>query len=145
MFLILGEAHGANTNVPITQATGARRQSADYGFSTNVIGATPLYLAARYGEVAIMRTLAAAGGDLRFAMPNGSGKVSMREGRPRADSSRGAADQPTWLETSRADVPVGPEYPVSQAQRSIFWTRGPLVLAVLLLLVLGYLNVVVFW
>ena len=74
-----------------------------------------------------------------------SGKVSMREGRPRADSSRGAADQPTWLETSRADVPVGPEYPVSQAQRSIFWTRGPLVLAVLLLLVLGYLNVVVFW
>ena len=64
-------AHGANTNVPITKATGARRQSADYGFSTNVVGATPLYLAARYGEVAIMRALAAAGGDLRFAMPNG--------------------------------------------------------------------------
>ena len=64
-------AHGANPNARITQATGARRQSADYGFSTNVIGATPLYLAARYGEVAIMRTLAAAGADLRFAMPDG--------------------------------------------------------------------------
>ena len=64
-------AHGANLRVRITRATGARRQSADYGFSTNVIGATPLYLAARYGEVGIMRTLAAAGADLRFAMPNG--------------------------------------------------------------------------
>ena len=64
-------AHGANPNVLITKATGARRQSADYGFSTNVIGATPIYLAARYGEVAIMRTLAAADGDLQFAMPDG--------------------------------------------------------------------------
>ena len=64
-------AHGANPNAQITKATGARRQSADYGFSTDVIGATPLYLAARYGEVAIMRTLAAAGAALRFAMPDG--------------------------------------------------------------------------
>ena len=65
-------AHGANPNVHITKASGARRQSADYGFSANVIGATPLYLAARYGEVAIMRTLAAADADLRFAMPDGT-------------------------------------------------------------------------
>ena len=65
-------AHGANPNIRITKATGARRQSADYGFSTNAIGATPVYLAARYGEVAIMRALAAAGADLRFAMPNGT-------------------------------------------------------------------------
>ena len=64
-------AHGANPNAQITQATGARRQSGDYGFSANAIGTTPLYLAARYGEVAIMRTLAAAGADLRFAMPDG--------------------------------------------------------------------------
>ena len=64
-------AHGADPNVQITKATGARRQSADYGFSTDVIRATPLYLAARYGEVAIMRVLAAAGADLRFAMPDG--------------------------------------------------------------------------
>ena len=64
-------AHGANPNLPITQATGARRQSADYGFSTNVVGATPGYLAARYGEVAILEALAAGGGDLRFAMPDG--------------------------------------------------------------------------
>ena len=64
-------AHGANPDIRITKATGARRQSGDYGFSTNVIGATPLYLAARYGEVAIMRTLAAAGANLRVAMPDG--------------------------------------------------------------------------
>ena len=62
----------ANPNVRITQATGARRQSGDYGFSTDVIGATPFYLAARYGEVEIMRTLAAHGADLRFQMPDGT-------------------------------------------------------------------------
>ena len=64
--------HGADVDAQITQATGARRQSADYGFSTNTIGATPLYLAARYGEVAIMRALAAAGSDLRMVLPDGT-------------------------------------------------------------------------
>ena len=73
-------AHGANPNVQITKATGVRRQSGDYGFSVNVIGATPLYLAARYGEVAIMRTLAAAGADLRFAMPDGKTPMMGRDG-----------------------------------------------------------------
>jgi ankyrin repeat protein len=62
----------ADPNVRMTQATGARRQSGDYGFSTDVIGATPFYLAARYGEVEIMRTLAAHGADLRFQMPDGT-------------------------------------------------------------------------
>ncbi len=65
-------AHGANPNVEITRATGARRQSGDYGFSANMVGATPLYLAARYGEVAIMEALAAAGADLKFVMPEGT-------------------------------------------------------------------------
>ena len=65
-------AHGADVGARITKATGARRQSADYGFSTNVIGATPLYLAARYGEVAIMKTLSSAGADLRVVMPDGT-------------------------------------------------------------------------
>jgi len=65
-------ANGADPNVQIRQATGARRQSGDYGFSSDVIGATPFYLAARYGEVAIMRTLAANGADLQFEMPDGT-------------------------------------------------------------------------
>ena len=65
-------AHRADPNARITQATGARRQSGDYGFSTNVIGATPIYLAARYGEVDIMQVLAANGADMRFEMPDGT-------------------------------------------------------------------------
>ena len=65
-------AHGANPEALVTKATGARRQSGDYGFSTNVIGATPVYLAARYGEVSIMRALSSAGADLSVAGPNGS-------------------------------------------------------------------------
>ncbi len=63
--------YGVDLDVPITRATGARRQSADYGFSVNVIGATPLYLAARYGEVEIMRALVSAGATATFSMPDG--------------------------------------------------------------------------
>ena len=63
--------HGANPNARLTRATGARRQSADYGFSSNVVGATPVFLAARYGEVAIMQTLAKAGASFQFAMSDG--------------------------------------------------------------------------
>lgn len=65
-------AHGADPNSQITKATGVRRQSADYGFSANFIGATPVYLAAKFAEIPIMRALAAGGADLRFAMPDGS-------------------------------------------------------------------------
>jgi len=64
-------SHGANPNARLTHATGARRQSADYGFSSNVVGATPVFLAARYGEVAIMQALARAGANFKFAMPDG--------------------------------------------------------------------------
>lgn len=70
---------------------------------------------------------------------------SSGDGRPREDTSSSAADSQSWLESSRAEVPVGPEYPVPQAESSVIWTRGPFLLAALLLLVLGYLNLVVFW
>ena len=51
----------------------------------------------------------------------------------------------TWLESSRFNMPSGPDYPVPYADRKSVWSISPVVLAVVLLLVLGFLNLVFFW
>ncbi len=79
-------AHGANPNAPITRANGARRQSADFAFGHTLVGATPLYLAARFAEIPIMRALAAAGADLHFIMPDGSTPIMAAVDTPETDS-----------------------------------------------------------
>lgn len=55
--------HGAQTEVLLERATPARRQSADYHFHEALIGATPLWLAARYAEPEIMQLLLEHGAD----------------------------------------------------------------------------------
>jgi ankyrin repeat protein len=79
-------AHGANPNAKITKANGARRQSADYAFGNSLVGSTPLYLAAKFGEVEIMRTLAAGGADLHCTMPDGSTPMMAAMDTPETDS-----------------------------------------------------------
>ena len=64
-------ARGANPNTPLAKGTPSRYYSKDYAFNENLVGATPLWLAARYGEPEMMRALAAAGGDISFKMPDG--------------------------------------------------------------------------
>ena len=54
-------AHGADPDAILEKPTPTRRQSADYHFHDSLIGATPLWLAARFSEPAIMRTLLDAG------------------------------------------------------------------------------------
>lgn len=53
--------HGADTDAILEKATPTRRQSADYHFHDSLLGATPLWLAARFSEPAIMRALLEAG------------------------------------------------------------------------------------
>jgi ankyrin repeat protein len=65
-------ARGADPNLPLAKATPSRYYSKDYAFADALLGATPLWLAARYGEPDIMRALVAAGADPRFAMPDGT-------------------------------------------------------------------------
>jgi ankyrin repeat protein len=65
-------SRGANPNAPLVKGTPSRYYSKDYAFSEALVGATPLWLAARYGEGDIMRALAGAGADARFAMPDGT-------------------------------------------------------------------------
>jgi ankyrin repeat protein len=65
-------ARGADPNAPLARGTPVRRYSQDFAFSADLVGATPFWLAARYGDVEAMRLLADAGADTRFIMTDGS-------------------------------------------------------------------------
>jgi len=65
-------ARGAKVDAPLERGTPVRRYSQDYAFSADLIGASAFWLAARYGDVAIMRALAAGGADVKFVMSDGS-------------------------------------------------------------------------
>jgi len=59
---VLLENH-ADLEYPLERATPARRQSTDYSFHQVLVGATPLWLAARFNEPEIMQLLLEAGAD----------------------------------------------------------------------------------
>ena len=56
-------AHGADPDAILERGTPARRVSADWRLPHRMIGATPLWVAARFREPAILRHLADYGGD----------------------------------------------------------------------------------
>lgn len=58
-------AAGANLEAKVLDSTPVRRQSTDYNFHDALIGATPLWLAARFAEPAIMLTLLDAGANAK--------------------------------------------------------------------------------
>jgi ankyrin repeat protein len=59
-------AHGADVNAPVRNWTPTRRSSKDFHFSPELVGATPLWLAARFGGPGIMRILLTQGADPLF-------------------------------------------------------------------------------
>jgi len=50
-------ARGADPNAPLQTWTPTRRQSTDFNFAPELVGATPFWLAARFAEPALMRLL----------------------------------------------------------------------------------------
>lgn len=64
--------HAADPNTPVLEASYARRNSADYQLPKAMIGATPLWLAARFHEPDMIRTLADRGANARVVMKDGS-------------------------------------------------------------------------
>jgi ankyrin repeat protein len=61
-------AHGANPNAPLAKGTPSRYYSKDWALNASaLVGSTPLWQAARYGDVPVMRALAAAGADPKVA------------------------------------------------------------------------------
>ena len=73
--------HGANVNAEVERATPTRRQSDDYHFHETFVGATPLWLAARFLEPDIMVTLLAHGAD-PMAVNNVRYPALTRDGQP---------------------------------------------------------------
>ncbi len=88
--------HGAKPNVIITKGTPLRRNNEDYNLPATLIGATPYWLAAKFLEPEIMRSLAAVGADTQKAIPDGTtplmAAAGLKEGNGRgapADDRRG--------------------------------------------------------
>ncbi len=59
-------AHGADANAPVTSWTPTRRSSKDFHFSPELVGATPFWLAARFGGPDLMRLLVQHGANPLF-------------------------------------------------------------------------------
>jgi ankyrin repeat protein len=59
-------AHGANPNAPLKNWTPSRRSSNDLSYTRELVGATPLWLAARYLSPGIMKLLLGRGADPLF-------------------------------------------------------------------------------
>jgi ankyrin repeat protein len=128
-------ARGADPNLPLAKATPSRYYSKDYAFADALVGAAPLWLAARYGEPQMMRALVAAGADPRFAMKDGTttlmaavsaarGFGTFRAGDRRdrylgpadvAAKAEGEDDRIT-LEAARAAVELGAEVDAANAE-----------------------------
>jgi len=60
--------HGADPNTPLKTWTPTRRSSEDWHFEPSLVGATPLWLAARFTEPNVMKVLVAHGADPKFVL-----------------------------------------------------------------------------
>ncbi len=65
-------SHGANPNASLTKGTPVRRYSKEFALSEELIGATPFFLAAKFAEAGMMRTLVAAGADPLLPIADGT-------------------------------------------------------------------------
>ena len=65
-------SRGANPNARLERGTTSRRYSKDYALDGQWVGATPFWLAARFAELGIMKTLAAAGADTKMVANDGA-------------------------------------------------------------------------
>ena len=64
-------AHHADPNAIIAKPTPIRRNSQDYAIHPSWVGVTPIWLAAKFSDAAMMRALASAGADPHFARKDG--------------------------------------------------------------------------
>jgi ankyrin repeat protein len=75
-------ARRANVDARVRHGTPTTRATQDYFLSEGMTGATPLWLAARFLEVDIMRALLSAGADWRLSLPNGTSTLMAAAGLP---------------------------------------------------------------
>lgn len=87
--------HGAEVDAVVERGTPGRRFSADFSIRHQAVGANAFWLAARYGELEILRMLAARGADPHVSPANrwsalkaamGVGQISQEDRRNRVDA-----------------------------------------------------------
>ena len=93
-------AHRANLNARLTKGTYLKRGSREFAFDKFLIGATPFMLAARLGNLALMRPLAAAGADLSLRLEDGRPPLDRRRTR-RDDRGAQRAERPSRASSRR--------------------------------------------
>jgi ankyrin repeat protein len=111
-------AKGADPNMPVTHGTPVRRLSADFSIRHQMIGTNAFWMAARFGEVAIMRALAERGASARMTPKDGTtalkaamgfvrGVTENRQGRYGVPPADHAEEERTTLEAARLIVAMG--------------------------------------
>ena len=71
-------AHGADASAPLTTWTPSRRASLDFSFDPELVGASPLWLAAAFSSPAVMRLLLSHGADPLFVQQGSHMLVDVR-------------------------------------------------------------------
>ena len=103
--------HGADLNAVVEHGTPGRRFSADYSIRHQLIGTHAFWLAAKYGELEILRTLAEHGAD-PFVVPQ-SGMSALQ-----AAMGRGSS-----LESRRDRIGNSPPDPAEEERRTLELAR----------------------
>ena len=75
--------HGATPDTPIAHGTPGRRFSADYSIRHQAVGAGALWLAAKYGELEMVRLLAKRGASAHVVPYSGESSLQAAMGSPR--------------------------------------------------------------
>ncbi len=105
--------HGANVNTPLKTWTPTRRSSHDWNFAPELVGATPLWLAARFTQPSVMRLLLKHGADPLFVhhgdhmtegkSGSGSGYVHVPETTTTLMAAVGMGGGAAWAQLSRGE------------------------------------------
>ena len=111
--------HGADPNALVEHGTPGRRFSADYSIRAQLIGATAFWLAAKYGEIKILRTLAKRGADPHLVPESGMSALQAAMGMPVGS-----------LENRRDRIGNSPPDPAEQERLTLALARFVLALGV---------------
>ena len=100
--------HGADANATLKTWTPTRRSSDDFNFEPQIVGASPLWLAARFDEVDAMRALMKHGADPKFVLHSdyvaeqGFGQAPRKETATVVTAALGFIRTNSWVPAPRA-------------------------------------------
>jgi ankyrin repeat protein len=99
--------HGADPNARLRTWTPTRRSSKDFNFGPELVGATPFWLAARFGEPAVMRLLVKHGADPLFVhhadYHTEEGAVRRTESTTALMAAAGMGRGTAWVQPGRSE------------------------------------------